>query len=459
MGLKFYNSLNKKKEIFIPIDKTNIGVYVCGPTVYNHIHIGNVRPLIIFDILVRLLKNQYGESSVKYVRNITDVDDKIITKAQEENKSIDEVASYYIEQFFNITNQFNLLEPNYKPKATDFIKQMQEMITTLLQKNFAYISLNEKSKAGDVMFSVEKYSNYGELSGRNVSQNLQGARVLINDNKNNPNDFVLWKLAKENEINHKLAVWQSPWGLGRPGWHIECSAMAKHYLGDIFDIHAGGVDLTFPHHENEIAQSCCANNTQKMANYWLHNGLITVNGVKMSKSLGNFILAKDLLKKYKSNVIKFAILSTHYRQNFDLNDELLEQSKKTLEKFEEILIISDKIINNGELLEGFVLALEDDLNTPQAISILHLNYHKVLNNKDVLMANRFINSLQVLGVFLEEIKEQEVSDSIMDLINSRQKAKTNKDYKTSDEIREKLLMLGVELRDNKDGSVLWKIKK
>jgi cysteinyl-tRNA synthetase len=453
LQIKLHNSLSKKKEIFEPIEQKKIKIYACGPTVYNDIHVGNARPLIVFDILVRLLKYIYGNNSVIYVRNITDIDDKIIAKAKEENKNWQELSNFYNAKFQDICQKLGLQEPNYQPKATDHINEMIDIITKLKDKGFAYAS-----SSGDMVFDVEKYNNYGVLSGRNYKDNIEGSRALASNYKHNSNDFVLWKAEKDSEsINGKIVSWQSPFGKGRPGWHIECSAMAKYYLGEVFDIHTGGMDLIFPHHENEIAQSCCAFGVEKMANYWLHNGLITVNGVKMSKSLGNFILAKDLLEKYDSNVIKFAILSTHYRQNFDLNSELLEQSKKAILKFKEVQSIFTNTVNN-EVLEDFLLALSDDLNTPKAISILHLHYNSIIKNPNQEIINKFINSLSLLGISFKADGGDElvIDDDILNFINLRQEAKKNKNYALADEIRNNLLNLGVELKDTKNGEVEWK---
>jgi len=303
------NNLSNKKEKFVPLDKGKIGMYVCGPTVYDNPHIGNARPLVIFDILFKVLKSKYGNNSVNYVRNITDVDDKIIKSAKEKNISISELTNNIIKDFNDDCNYLNLDEPSQQPKATDHIDLMIEMISSLITKGFAY------EKNNHVYFEVNKFEDYGKLSNKKLEDLIAGSRVEVSENKKNAEDFVLWKPSSSDE-----PFWDSPWGKGRPGWHLECSAMSKKYLGDIFDIHGGGIDLLFPHHENEIAQSRCANNTKSFANYWIHNAFITMSNEKMAKSTGNILKIKDFKENIDGQVLKLALMSAHYKQPLDWNE-------------------------------------------------------------------------------------------------------------------------------------------
>ena len=328
MKLKIYNTKSKNKEIFKPLDLNNIRMYVCGPTVYDRAHIGNARPVVVFDILYRLLKYLYGEKSVTYVRNITDVDDKIIAKSSAENKSVNEITSETIKWFIEDNNYLNVNKPTHEPKATHYISQMIAMIEVLILKKNAYVL-----EDGEVLFSVNTFKSYGFLSKQNLESMIVGNRVDIDRRKKNPLDFVLWKPTSKNNIG-----WDSPWGYGRPGWHIECSAMSKEILGETFDIHGGGIDLIFPHHENETAQSICANNKNSLANYWMHNGFVNIEGQKMSKSLGNYLTVEDLRNKnIDGAVIRFVLLSTHYRQPLDWTNRKVTEAQNIINKWFENL--------------------------------------------------------------------------------------------------------------------------
>ena len=316
------NNLSNKKEKFVPLDSKKIGMYVCGPTVYDNPHIGNARPLVIFDILFKVLKCKYGESAVSYVRNITDIDDKIIKSANDNNISIKDLTNKVVKDFKDDCDYLNLESPSKEPKATDHINEMIEMISELIKKKFAY------EKNNHVYFEVNKFKDYGKLSNKNLDELVAGSRVEISEDKKNPEDFVLWKPSTDNE-----PYWDSPWGKGRPGWHLECSAMSRKYLGNQFDIHGGGIDLIFPHHENEIAQSRCANDTKSFANYWVHNGFITMSNEKMAKSQGNILSINDLKSLGAGQVLRLALMSAHYKQPLDWNEKLFQDCKKTIQKW------------------------------------------------------------------------------------------------------------------------------
>jgi cysteinyl-tRNA synthetase len=467
--LKLYNSLSNKKELFVPIDEAQIKMYVCGPTLYDDIHLGNARPLVVFDVLYRLLKHLYP--NVIYVRNITDVDDKIINRAKLRNISTKELTEETIAKFYQDVAKLNCLSPTFEPKATDFILQMQDMITTLINKGFAY------EKEGHVFFDVSKYGNYGALSKLSSKEMLDGVRIEVLDIKKNPSDFVLWKPSLEN------VGWQSPWGEGRPGWHIECSAMSKHYLGEKFDIHGGGRDLLFPHHENEIAQSVCScetlyNQQENFVNYWLHNGFITIENTKMSKSLGNFISASDAIGQYNAYVVRFMLLSTHYRQNMDFNSVLATQSFNVLDKFYKILLDNlDVEVLEATPSEEFLNMLYDDINVAGAISILHrdFNLFKVASQqqKQSIKANIIANG-ELLGLdfanpqkwfdLLNSAKSNTLNknsaisqDEILDIIAKRNEAKANKDFKKADELRDYLKSHGIVIKDTKEGTS-WELE-
>jgi len=442
MSLKLFNSISKSKEIFQPIDKDAIKVYACGPTLYNNPHIGNFRPIIIFDILFRILKQIYGDGRVTYVRNITDIDDKIINKANDLGLSTSDLVSKTEIVYQKNLEALNILRPSFEPKATDYIPKMIEMIETLITKGYAYESSNH------VLFETRKFQDYGTLSKFSFKDIISGARVEIADYKKNPEDFVLWKPSKVNEPS-----WGSPWGGGRPGWHIECSAMISDLLGPSIDIHAGGIDLIFPHHENEIAQSTCFHNC-KMSNYWLHNGFINFQGEKMSKSLGNITIVDDLLSVHEPITIKYALLTTHYRQPIDFSDDLLTYSQNIIEKWEGF--ISDT--NNNKLDSEFIMALYDDLNTPKALMRLQQLFNELKKSpNDDELRSYFNNGLKILGLN-PNFKEKEISldkEFIENMISRRSDAKFNKNYKLADQIRNELLNEGILLEDTKDGT-LWK---
>ncbi|NCU53025.1 MAG: cysteine--tRNA ligase, partial [Candidatus Fonsibacter lacus] len=370
-SLKIYNTLSKAKEEFIPLNKNLIGMYVCGPTVYDDPHIGNARPLIIFDLVYRILIKKFGKNKVNYVRNITDIDDKIIQRANELKINIGELTKSITDIFLADCKYLNCLNPNHQPKATDHITAMIQMIENLLTKKFAYI------KDGNVYFNVNKFKDYGKLSNKNPKELISGSRVEISELKNNPLDFVLWKPSKEKEPS-----WQSPWGNGRPGWHIECSAMSEKFLGKEFDLHCGGLDLIFPHHENEIAQSICANDSSIFAKYWMHNGYVTVDGKKMSKSDGNFITINNLKNNFNGQVVRLSILGTHYRQPLDWNLNILETNKKILDNWYNLYSPSE-----DEISDEIFNILLDDLNTPKFITSIHSLYNKAKTGDDLAKKN------------------------------------------------------------------------
>ena len=454
-NLKLYNTLGKKLENFNPINSENIRIYACGPTVYDSIHIGNARPLVVFDILVRLLKTIYPK--VTYVRNITDVDDKINQRANEKKISITELTNQTIKDFHIHCLSLCNLTPEYEPKATDHINEMIEMIKTLISKGFAYVSSN------NVLFSIKKFNKYGNLSGRLLEEMISGSRVNVAEYKNNPGDFILWKPSSK-----ELPGWNSPWGRGRPGWHIECSAMSKKYLGNHFDIHAGGADLIFPHHENEIAQSCCANNSSLMANYWIHNGYVTSEGEKMSKSLGNFTTIKNLLANYDGESIRYALLQAHYRAPLSFSVNTVSEAKKSLSRLYRAV---DGFEVNGEVDKEIFLNLNDDLNTPKALARSHYLADQA-NKGSKECAQQLKNSSLILGILSNSsenwlkygsanqqdnvnLNSTMNDDQINNLILERKMAKDNKDFSKADEIREILLKSNITLEDKADKTV-WR---
>ena len=444
------NSLGNKKEIFEPLDKKNVGMYVCGPTVYDDPHIGNARPIVVFDLLFKVLKCKYGKEFVTYVRNITDIDDKIINSSKEKNISISELTKKITKTFHDDCNYLNCEKPTNEPKATENIKLMIEMIENLISKKYAYES--EKH----VYFKVKNFKDYGKLSNKKLEDLIAGSRVDISDYKNNPEDFVLWKPSKDNE-----PYWSSPWGNGRPGWHLECSVMSKKYLGETFDIHGGGRDLIFPHHENEIAQSVCANN-KKFANYWVHNGFITISKEKMAKSQGNILKINSFKNKYNGQVLRLALMSTHYRQPLDWNDQLMEDCYKTLDKWYSCYLeLNKKVLID----EDDLMPLYDDLNTPGYISVLHKLFDKAKSGSQE-DKEKFVAGCNFVGL-LEESKEDWLSfkksnmkvseEEINILIDKRNDARNTKNYNLADKIRKELLDKGVLIED-KDGKTIWKIK-
>jgi cysteinyl-tRNA synthetase len=447
-SLKIYNTYNNKKEDYVPIHSNKIGMYVCGPTVYDFPHIGNARPLVVFDILYRVLIKFFNKYSVNYVRNITDIDDKIIERANELKISIKDLTEQVTEVFLSDCKYLNCLSPNYQPRATDHIKEMILMIEQLIAKKFAYV------KDGNVYFEVSKFNDYGKLSNKKPKDLISGARVEVSELKKNPLDFVLWKPSKVNEPS-----WDSPWGKGRPGWHLECSAMSEKYLGNTFDFHCGGLDLIFPHHENEIAQSVCSNSTNFFAKYWLHNGYVTVNGKKMSKSDGNFISIQDLKQNYNGQIVRLAILGSHYRQPLDWNLKILDTNKKILEGWYEYYTGE-----HAELDDEFLNILLDDLNTPQFITHLHNLFSKVKTG-DENARIKFNSALQFLGLFNESKEKFYASKKVSHLdkaeverlIQLRNAARKSKDFGVADKIREDLEKNGIIIEDLND-TTTWKYK-
>ena len=445
------NTLGGKKEKFIPIDKKKIGMYVCGPTVYDDPHIGNARPLVIFDLLFKVLKCKYGNKSVTYVRNITDIDDKIIKAAKEKNISIRELTLDITKKFHDDCNYLNCEKPSHEPKATDNIDLMIKMIEDLIKIDFAY------EKESHVYFKVNKFKDYGKLSNKKIEDLIAGSRVELSDNKTNPEDFVLWKPS-----NDKEPYWESPWGKGRPGWHLECSVMSKKHLGDIFDIHGGGRDLIFPHHENEIAQSVCANKTKNFANYWVHNNFITTSKEKMAKSQGNILKISDFKNKYNGQVLRLALMSAHYSQPLDWNNKLMDECQKTINKWYGCYVSVNKkvLIDDDDLI-----SLYDDLNTPGYIATLHKLYDKARDGKKedkevFTTACKFIGLLNQTKDEWENFKKEKLDlseNEILNMIDQRNKARDNKNYELADKIRNELLDKGILIED-KDGKTNWKIK-
>jgi len=445
------NNLSNKKEKFIPLDQNNVGMYVCGPTVYDNPHIGNARPLVIFDILYKVLKSKYGHDKITYIRNITDVDDKIIKSSKEKNVSIVDLTNNIIAEFNDDCNYLNLENPSQQPKATEHIDLMIEMINSLINKGFAYEANNH------VYFEVSKFSDYGKLSNKKLEDLIAGSRVEVSKNKKKSEDFVLWKPSINDE-----PFWDSPWGKGRPGWHLECSAMSKKYLGNVFDIHGGGIDLIFPHHENEIAQSRCVNDTKVFANYWVHNAFITMSNEKMAKSTGNILKIKDFKDNIDGQVLKLALMSAHYKQPLDWNEKLLEDCKNTIDKWYEVYkVVKDKSVLNEDILSP----LYDDLNTPGYIANLHKLYDKALKGNDA-DKNLFVSACNFIGILNKtkeewlEFKKKKLSITEADILKKielRNKAREDKDYKWADLIRDELLDKGVLIED-KNGKTVWKFK-
>ena len=452
---QLFNTLSGNKERLEAIDPKHLKIYACGPTVYNYAHIGNARMAVVFDTLVRTLRVIYPK--VTYVSNITDIDDKIIEAAKEQNVEITSITEKYTKIYNDDMLKLNVLAPDIQPKATEYIPEMIELIVELIEKDFAY------EKEGHVLFHVPTYQNYGKLSKRNRDEQIAGSRVEVAPFKKDPADFVLWKPSTNEQPG-----WESPWGIGRPGWHTECSAMSKKTLGLPFDIHGGGRDLIFPHHENEIAQSCCTSASidepDSYAKYWMHNGFVTINGEKMAKSLGNIILVKDLAENYHGEVIRLALLSSHYRQGLDWNEKVIHQANKLINKLYEIkddlddVTISDKNENNLDAIS----ILMDDLNTPGLITELN-NIVKEYNSSDSdkeKIKSRLGLISSVLGILEDETFNEiseEFKNKINDMVLKRSKAKNNKDFKTADAIRDQLIELGVEINDSSDGTE-WKLK-
>jgi|TARA_B100001094_G_scaffold64772_1_gene60803 cysteinyl-tRNA synthetase len=454
MTLRFYNSLTNQKEDFIPIREGEVSMYVCGMTVYDSCHLGHARAMMAFDILVRYLKNQGYK--VKFVRNITDVDDKIIERAIKNNESIGELTQRTIASMQEDFSQLGLLLPNTEPRATDYIPGMIEMIEGLIQKGHAY-----HSPGGDVFFAVRTFPEYGKLSNKNIDDLNPGARIAEDDSKKDPLDFVLWKSAKEGEPS-----WDSPWGQGRPGWHIECSVMSFENLGEHFDIHGGGPDLLFPHHENEIAQSECASGN-KFANYWLHSGLLKINGEKMSKSLGNFAMLKDLFISYHPEVVRYYLVSSHYRSSLNFDQESLNQARSALTRLYQALTSMEGEGNelDQDMMNQFSFVMNDDLNTPEALSLLFQLAKSINNAPDPKQKMKYGATLKklsgVLGLLQDEPKNffqfgATLSDEeIGQQIALRNAARDERDFQTADKIRDSLIEQGIILDDSSDGTT-WK---
>jgi cysteinyl-tRNA synthetase len=450
-----FNTLNGQKEVLEACDPEHLKIYACGPTVYNFAHIGNARMAVVFDTLVRTLRTVYPK--VTYVSNITDIDDKIIEAAIEQKVEISAITEKYTQIYNEDMAKLNVLAPDVQPKATEYISEMIELIEELISKDFAY------EKEGHVLFHVPSYNNYGKLSKRNRDEQIAGSRVEVAPFKKDPADFILWKPSID-----KQPGWESPWGFGRPGWHTECSAMSKKTLGLPFDIHGGGRDLIFPHHENEIAQSCCSSanidEPTSYAKYWMHNGFVTIEGEKMSKSLGNIILVRELTDSYHGEVIRLALLSSHYRQGLDWNEKVIHQANKLINKLYEIkddlneVEVSNSTFNDLDVIS----TLMDDLNTPGLIAELNkiVKGYNSLEEERKITKEKLILIGSVLGILQDESFNKisdELRNQVEDLILKRDKAKRNKDYEAADKIREELLNLGIEIKDTSNGTD-WKLK-
>lgn len=456
MSIALYNTLSKSKEAFVPLDPERVTMYVCGPTVYNRVHIGNARPAVVFDTLYRVLQSQYP--NVVYARNITDIDDKIMNTAAELGEDITELSQRYAQAYFEDMEALNCLDPNIIPYATQHIPEMINMVERLIAKGHAYAA------EGNVLFAVQSMANYGQLSGRSLEDMLAGARVEVASYKKYAGDFVLWKPSADNEPG-----WDSPWGRGRPGWHLECSAMIEKHLGDSIDIHGGGQDLVFPHHENEIAQSCCAHDGKPFANYWLHNGFINIEGEKMSKSLGNFRMVNDLLDQYPGEVLRYVILSAHYRSEQNFGKDLLDSAWRSLDSLYGYLRGQADVAPTLDKNSPGYAALLDDLNTPVAISELYRlakEMHGVNGEAKAQLHSQLMGLAGLMGLLqqnpeqwfkqarggdAESISEAEIEAAIA----RRQQAKADKDYAGADQVREDLLAQGIVLEDSREGTT-WR---
>ncbi|QAT43539.1 cysteine--tRNA ligase [Aminipila luticellarii] len=459
--MKIYNTLTRKKEEFVPIDENEIKIYVCGPTVYNYFHIGNARPFVVFDTLRRYL--EYKGKNVKFVQNFTDVDDKIINRAKEEGISPGEVSEKYIQEYFKDAAALNVKKASVHPKVTETMDDIIQFVEDLIKKGYAY------EVDGDVYYSTRKFKEYGKLSKQNIEDLESGARIEVGEKKQDPLDFALWKARKsEDEI-----AWESPWGMGRPGWHIECSAMSKKFLGETIDIHAGGQDLSFPHHENEIAQSE-AHNGKPFAHYWMHNGYITIDNEKMSKSKGNFFTVRDILAKYSGEVMRFFLLSGHYRNPINFSDALMEQAKNGLARMQNAKSNLKHLMETGtdtmtdaeqeavagfdQYRQGFIDSMEDDLNTADAITavfelISFINTTVKDGASKEFAKKAFDVLIELTGVLglLQQEEDDEVDSEIQALVDERQEARKNKNFARADEIRDILKARGIALKDTPQG--------
>ncbi len=448
--LNLSNTITGKKEIFVPINPKKIGMYVCGPTVYDFPHIGNARPLVVFDVLYRVLSKIFGMKNITYVRNITDIDDKIIESSKNKKISTNELTSKITKSFHDDCRYLNCLKPSHEPKATEHINGMITMTENLLKNNHAY----EKNK--HVYFSINSFKNYGKLSKKKPEELVAGARVEVSKSKKHPLDFVLWKPSNSDDPG-----WDSPWGKGRPGWHLECSVMSEKFLGKNFDIHGGGLDLVFPHHENEIAQSCCSNKTEKFANYWLHNGYVTFNKEKMSKSLGNIVTIERMKGMINGQVIRLALLSAHYKQPLDWNENLINESQNTLNKWYTIF----ENTNQGDLNDDLLKPLLEDINTPGYISKLHSLFDKA-SKGDNASKKLFLGGCKLIGLLEDDLEiwkkfkktKVKIDENTINIkIKDRENARKKGDYKLADDIRNYLESNGVIIED-KGNKTIWRYK-
>lgn len=463
MTLHLYNTLTRQKEAFKPIKPGKISMYVCGVTVYDYCHVGHARVLVTFDVVTRFLRSQGWD--VTYVRNITDIDDKIIRRAQENGETYTDLTSRFIDYMHEDEARLGVLPPDIEPRATAYISEIIAMVSTLVEKQYAYAAPN-----GDVYYRVKHFAEYGKLSNKNPDELLAGARIEVDEVKEDPRDFALWKSAKPGE-----AAWESPWGLGRPGWHIECSAMSKDCCGVTFDIHGGGPDLPFPHHENEIAQSEAANGC-KYVNYWMHAGAVRVDGEKMSKSLGNFFTIRDVLEKYHPEVVRFLLISSHYRSPINYAEDNLVEARTGLERFYGALRDYADVpaaplvdIDQSPYYQAFVASMNDDFNTRVALAGMY-DLVRDLNNakSDSELAHQLAAQLKALGNILGILQDNPAqflqsaggdaisAEAVEHLVAERIEAKRNKNYARADEIRKSLLEQGVVLEDSRDGSTQWR---
>ena len=454
--MQIYNTLSRKKEDFVPGDPKRVTMYVCGPTVYSHPHIGNARPAVVFDTFYRLL--QYEFPNVVYTRNITDVDDKINASALKENTSIDTISNRFAEIYHQDMGELGVLSPTIEPRVTEHMPQIIDMIQRLIDNGHAY------EAEGHVLFDVPSYKEYGKLSGRNQKEMLAGARVEVEPFKKNPSDFVLWKPSSKDQ-----PAWDSPWGGGRPGWHIECSAMIEKHLGKTIDIHGGGQDLVFPHHENERAQTTCVHGGELFSRYWMHNGFVNVDQEKMSKSIGNVLLVKELLEHAPGEAIRVTLLSTHYRSPLDWTDDALKQSSRNLDKLYGALQDLQDInveVTAEDVPAAFLQALKDDLNTPAAFAELHKLAKQANNEKGTALKSSIKKQLlaagNMLGILQQDPNEwfrgigNIDEDEIQKLLDSRAQAKNDKNFELADEIRDKLTAMNVKIQDHPDGTSSWR---
>ena len=456
MTLQIHNTLTREKEKFVPIDPERITMYVCGPTVYNYVHIGNARPAIVFDVLYRLLLKQYPK--VVYARNITDIDDKIMDAAREQNTTIEEISQRYTEAYHKDMETLGVLPPTIEPFATGHIESMVAMIQALMDKGHAYVA------DGNILFDVGSMPDYGKLSGRKLDDMQAGARVEIADYKKDPNDFILWKPSDDDQPG-----WESPWGRGRPGWHLECSAMINTHLGKVIDIHGGGQDLIFPHHENEIAQGRCAHGTEGYVNYWMHNGYLTIDGEKMSKSLGNFFTIHEILAHAPGEAMRYALLSAQYRQPLDWSEETLKQARSSMDRlYNSLRQVSDiqPASEHSDTPTEIINALEDDLNTPIALAALHELATELNKAEDSGLKARLKSELlaggEIMGLLQQDPEDWFrwqpedhgglTDQQINDLIQERTEARTAKNFQRADEIRDQLVAEGIELEDAAEGT-------